>query len=82
MFAIIHDCKYGPNLTSHILVAERDNKYIDLMIKYRPWDGKITEDTLLYEDEEMAWQIIEGYMLTSDNKEEEKKDFWLEKIEI
>lgn len=35
MFAIIHDCKYGPNLASHILVAERDNKYIDLMIKYR-----------------------------------------------
>ena len=48
MFAIIHGCKYGPNLTSYILVAERDNKYIDLIIKYRPCDEKITEDTLLF----------------------------------
>ena len=82
MFAIINSCKYGQNVGSQILVAERDNKYVDLMIKYRPWDGKITEDTLMYEDEEIACQIIEGYMLTSDNKEEENKNFWLEKIEI
>ena len=36
MFAIINSCKYGQNVGSQILVAERDNKYVDLMIKYRP----------------------------------------------
>lgn len=85
-FVIIHDCKYGKNLESHILVAERDNTYIDFMVKYRPWDGKITKDTLLFDSEEEAWEIVKNYMLSctpsSPSKEEQLKDFWLEKVVI
>lgn len=85
-FVIIHDCKYGPNLESHILVAERDYTYIDFAVKFRPWDGKITKDTLTYETEEMAWSIIENYMIScipdAPSKEEKLKDFWLEKVTV
>ena len=85
-FVIIHDWKCGPNPESHILVAERDYTYIDFAVKYRVWDGKVTKDTLTYETEEMAWSIIENYMISctpdAPSKEEQLKDFWLEEVEV
>ena len=30
-FVIIHNCKYGKNIESHILVAECDDTYIDFI---------------------------------------------------
>lgn len=85
-FVIIHDCKYGKDLESHIFVAERDDDYVGFMVRYRQWDNKITENTLLYDSEEDARTIVENYLLScthdAPSKEEQLKDFWFEKVNI